>query len=167
MELRYHYDPDTDLPHIYGHGITEREVEEVLRGPGNDYPAKRDSRMKVGQTAGGRYLQVVYVPDEDGMGGVCYHCVRNPRQEKEGVSKATTEERAMKKQQKLPKGWDEKRIQEVIDHYENQTDAERLAEIQAARKAKNITMVAVPTELVPKVRAMIARKAKRLVSVER
>jgi hypothetical protein len=68
MEIRYHYDPDTDLPHIHGHGITEIEVEEVLRGPGDDYPAKRDSRMKVGQTATGRYLQVIYVPDEDGAG---------------------------------------------------------------------------------------------------
>jgi hypothetical protein len=68
VEVRYHYDPDTDLPHIYGHGILEHEVEEVLRGPGEDLPAKRDSRMKVGQTSAGRYLQVIYVPDEDESG---------------------------------------------------------------------------------------------------
>jgi hypothetical protein len=64
----------------------------------------------------------------------------------------------MKRKQKLPAGWDENRVQEVIDHYENQTDEERLAEIEAARKAKNITMMAVPTDLVPKVRAMIAKR---------
>ena len=65
MEVRYYPDPDTDLPHIYGHGVTEREVEEVLRGSGEDLPAARNSRMKLGQTAAGRYLQVIYVPDEE------------------------------------------------------------------------------------------------------
>ena len=64
----------------------------------------------------------------------------------------------MKRKQQYPPGWDEKRVQEVIDYYENQTDEERLADIEAARKAKNITMMAVPTELVPKVRAIIAKK---------
>src|SRR4051812_13025047 len=32
MDIRYYHDPDTGQPHIYGHGVTEREVEEVLRG---------------------------------------------------------------------------------------------------------------------------------------
>lgn len=68
MDVRFHEDPDTELPHIFGHGITEEEVLEVLRGPGDDYPAKRDSRMKMGQTVAGRYLQVIYVPDDDGIG---------------------------------------------------------------------------------------------------
>ena len=31
MELRFYEDPDTGQPHIYGHGVTEREVGEVLR----------------------------------------------------------------------------------------------------------------------------------------
>ena len=65
MEVRYHLDPDTGQPHIYGHGVTEREVEEVLRGPGEDTRAARASRRKIGQTMAGRYLQVFYVPDED------------------------------------------------------------------------------------------------------
>ena len=63
-----------------------------------------------------------------------------------------------KPKQKYPPGWDEKRVQEVIDHYENQTDEEQHAEIEAALRAENITMMAVPTELVPKVRALIAKK---------
>ena len=63
----------------------------------------------------------------------------------------------MNKKQKYPPGWDQKRVQEVIDYYENQTDEQRLADIEAARNAKNITMMAVPTELVPKVRALIAK----------
>lgn len=65
MEVRYHLDPDTGWPHIYGHGVTEQEVEEVLRGRGEDLRAARDSRRKIGQTAAGRYLQVFYVPDEN------------------------------------------------------------------------------------------------------
>jgi hypothetical protein len=63
-----------------------------------------------------------------------------------------------KQKQKYPRGWDEKRVREVIDHYENQTEDEQFAEIEAAQKAENITMMAVPTELVPKVRALIAKK---------
>jgi hypothetical protein len=65
MGVRYYHDPDTGQPHIYGHGVTEQEVEEVLRGPGEDLPAAKGARMKLGQTAVGRYLQVIYVPDED------------------------------------------------------------------------------------------------------
>jgi hypothetical protein len=65
MVVRYYLDPDTGQPHIYGQGVTEQEVEEVLRGAGEDLRAARDSRRKIGQTAAGRYLQVFYVPDED------------------------------------------------------------------------------------------------------
>ena len=65
MEVRYYLDPESGLPHIYDHGVTEAEVEQVLRGSGEDLPAARDSRMKLGQTEAGRYLQVIYVPDED------------------------------------------------------------------------------------------------------
>lgn len=65
MDVRYYPDPDTGQPHIYGHGVTEQEVEEVLRGPGEDLPGANGTRMKLGQTAGGRYLQVIYAPDEE------------------------------------------------------------------------------------------------------
>lgn len=69
----------------------------------------------------------------------------------------------MRKQQ-LPPGWDEKRIRAVIDHYENQSEEEQAAEIEAALNDPNITMVAVPSEFVPKVVALISRlerKAKK------
>jgi len=65
VEIRFYIDPETEEPHIYGHGVTEDEVRQVLRGPGEDLPGARNSRMKLGQTAAGRYLQVIYVPDED------------------------------------------------------------------------------------------------------
>ncbi len=65
MELRFYEDPETGQPHIYGHGVTEREVEEVLRGRGEDLGAAGTARRKIGQTSAGRYLQVFYVPDEN------------------------------------------------------------------------------------------------------
>ena len=65
MDIRFYLDPDTQQPHFYGHGVTEAEVEQVLRNSGEDLPGTRDSRMKLGQTDAGRYLQVIYVPDDD------------------------------------------------------------------------------------------------------
>lgn len=62
------------------------------------------------------------------------------------------------KEQKFPPGWDEKRIKEVIAHYENQTEDEEFAEIEAALEAKDMTLMAIPTEFVPEVRALLARK---------
>jgi hypothetical protein len=68
MDFRYHHDPETGLPHIYSHGVTENEVEQVMRGSGDDFPGSTGSQMKRGQTANGRYLLVIYVPDEDRNG---------------------------------------------------------------------------------------------------
>ena len=41
-----------------------------------------------------------------------------------------------KKKQNLPEGWTEERVRKVIAHYENQTDEERMAEIEAALAAE-------------------------------
>jgi hypothetical protein len=68
MDVRYNRDPDTGQPHIYGHGVTEAEVEYVLRHAGEDRPGSDGSRHALGQTAAGRYLRVIYVPDEQGDG---------------------------------------------------------------------------------------------------
>ena len=63
MDVRYYIDPETDQPHIYRHGVIEHEVEEVLRRPLEDRPGREGSRIALGQTQGGRYLRVIYVPD--------------------------------------------------------------------------------------------------------
>jgi hypothetical protein len=62
------------------------------------------------------------------------------------------------KEQKFPPGWDEERMRQVLAHYERQTEDEQLTEIEAASEAEGITLVAVPTELVPEVLALSARK---------
>ena len=64
----------------------------------------------------------------------------------------------MKAEQRFPPGWDEQRVREVLAHYEGQTEDEQFAEIEAAWDAEGVTLMAVPTELVPEVRALIARK---------
>jgi hypothetical protein len=65
MRVRFYLDPETSEPHIYDHGVTEEEVEYVLRHSGEDLPGKDGSRQALGQTSGGRYLRVIYVSDEE------------------------------------------------------------------------------------------------------
>jgi hypothetical protein len=60
--------------------------------------------------------------------------------------------------QKFPPGWDENRVKELIAHYESQTEDEEFADIEAAREDEDVTLMAIPTELVPKVRALLASK---------
>jgi hypothetical protein len=65
MELRFYPDPETGQPHIYNHGVSEEEVWEVMRRPGDDFKGRKNSRIALGQTFFGRHLQVIYVPDKE------------------------------------------------------------------------------------------------------
>ncbi len=65
MRVRYYIDPDTNEPHLYKHDVSESEVEEVLESPGEDRSGRDGSRVAIGQTLSGRYLKVIYVPDEE------------------------------------------------------------------------------------------------------
>ncbi len=58
----------------------------------------------------------------------------------------------------FPPGWDAKRVLELLNYYENQTEEEQVAEHEAAYEAPGQTMMSIPKELVPKVRALIARR---------
>src|SRR5258708_40275671 len=69
MDVRFHIDPETGQPHVFEHGVTEEEVREGLRRPGEDRAGDEDSRVAIGQTAAGRYLKVIYVRDAHGDGG--------------------------------------------------------------------------------------------------
>ncbi len=61
------------------------------------------------------------------------------------------------KQTRFPPGWDEARVQNVIAHYEAQSEAEAVAEDEAAFEATNQTFMEIPNELVPAVRELLAR----------
>lgn len=65
MKIRFYIDPETSLPHIYGHQVFEGEVEDVLIRPGEDRPGQEGSRVATGQTRVGRLLRVIYVPDPE------------------------------------------------------------------------------------------------------
>jgi len=58
---------------------------------------------------------------------------------------------------KFPPGWDESRVQSVLDHYEVQSEEEALAEDEAAYEDDGQTVMEVPSDLVPKVRELIAK----------
>jgi hypothetical protein len=63
------------------------------------------------------------------------------------------------KQAKFPPGWDEKRVHDVLAHYESQTEDEAVAEDEASFEDSCQTFIEVPNDLVPKVRELIAKKA--------
>ena len=65
MQVRYYLDSRTAQPHIYGHDVTEAEVEEILHDPGEDRLGAEGSRIALGRTEAGRYLRVIYVPDPE------------------------------------------------------------------------------------------------------
>ena len=57
----------------------------------------------------------------------------------------------------FPAGWDESRVQQVLDHYEKQSDEEAVAEDEAAFESTTHTAIEVPVDLVPEVRELIAK----------
>jgi hypothetical protein len=62
------------------------------------------------------------------------------------------------KQSKFPPGWDEDRVKRVLAHYEAQSEDEAIAEDEAAYEAQDQTVMEVPTDLVPAVRDLIAKR---------
>jgi hypothetical protein len=61
------------------------------------------------------------------------------------------------KENRFPPGWDEARVRRVLEHYEQQTEDKAVAEDEAAFESPDQTLMAIPNELVPAVRDLIAR----------
>ena len=66
----------------------------------------------------------------------------------------------MSKATKYPPGWDEERVQRVINHYASLSEEEEVAEDEAAFEDSSQTVMAVPNELASTVRALIADRSK-------
>jgi hypothetical protein len=49
----------------------------------------------------------------------------------------------MKKRNRFPKGWNEDRVQGVLEHYESQTEEEAVAEDEAAFRKRDYTIMVV------------------------
>lgn len=64
------------------------------------------------------------------------------------------------KQSRFPKGWDEDRVKRVLAHYESQSEEEALAEDEAAWEDSSQTFMEIPNDLVPRVRQLLANRAK-------
>ena len=62
---------------------------------------------------------------------------------------------------RFPPGWDEERVRAVIEHYDGQTDDELAAEIEAAFEDESHTVMVIPNDLVPAVRALLAESPDR------
>jgi hypothetical protein len=59
----------------------------------------------------------------------------------------------------FPKGWDQKRADEVAKYYDNQSDEEAIAEAETAYKSDKFAMMAIPLKLVPAVNKLLAKRA--------
>ncbi|MBI2906110.1 MAG: hypothetical protein HYX92_00495 [Chloroflexi bacterium] len=60
------------------------------------------------------------------------------------------------KTSKFPAGWNEERVRRVLEHYEQQSEEEAIAEDEAAYENATYTLMGIPKELVPKVRELMA-----------
>jgi len=60
---------------------------------------------------------------------------------------------------RFPSGWDEERVRRVLAHYVTQTEEEAVAEDEQVFKSKDRTVVEVPVELMPVIRAIITQYA--------
>ena len=63
----------------------------------------------------------------------------------------------MKTKNEFPPGWNEERVQSVIAYYDQQTEAEAIAEAEEALQNESNVLIEVPIELVPAVRELIAK----------
>ena len=59
------------------------------------------------------------------------------------------------KRKRYPAGWNQRRVEQVLDHYEVQTEEQAVAEDEAAFAEEGNIVMAVPSELVPIVRDLI------------
>ena len=64
----------------------------------------------------------------------------------------------MRKRNRFPRGWNEARVRAVLEHYENQTEAEAVAEDEAAFRRRDQTVMIVPKQLVPAITKLIKRE---------
>jgi hypothetical protein len=61
------------------------------------------------------------------------------------------------KDNKFPPGWDEQRVKAVLAHYQQQSEEEAVAEDEAAFADESKVVIEIPKELIPLVRALIAK----------
>ena len=136
-------------------------MEDVLARPMEDRAGRDGSRIALGQTEAGRYLRVIYVPDSKPGSVFVITAYELGGKGPEGLAaspEVVTTEKAMKKQSRFPPGWNNARVQRVLEHYEAQSDVEAVAEDEASYRSTTTTVMKIPVKLVPAVRALLAKR---------
>ncbi len=64
----------------------------------------------------------------------------------------------MPNRNRFPAGWDEARVNAVLQHYEEQTEDEAVAEDEAAFRSRGQTVMVVPKRLVTTITKLITRE---------
>ena len=65
----------------------------------------------------------------------------------------------MKNTTNFPPGWNEERVQRVLQYYDSLSESETIAEDEAMFEDPTQTVMEIPNELVPAVRALLAERA--------
>ena len=65
----------------------------------------------------------------------------------------------MKDTSSIPPGWNEEGVQRILQHYDSLTEDEEVAEDEAAFEDSTQTVMGIPNELVPVVRALLTDRA--------
>ena len=65
------------------------------------------------------------------------------------------------KESTFPSGWDEDRVKRVLCHYESQSEENAAAEDEAAWEDSAQTFMEIPNDLIPTVRGMLAKRARK------
>lgn len=62
--------------------------------------------------------------------------------------------------QRFPPGWDAKRVERVLAHYDQMSEEEQVAEDEAAAAGEpsGQTLISVPTDLLPAIRELLAAR---------
>ena len=65
----------------------------------------------------------------------------------------------MKDTSSIPPGWNEERVQRILQHHDSLSEDEEVTEDEAAFKDSTQTVMDIPNELVPVVRALLTDRA--------
>ena len=76
-----------------------------------------------------------------------------------GFEEHEVEDALMKNVPRFPDGWNEERVQRLLQHYKSQTEEEAVAEDEAVREDTTQTVMEIPNALVPSVRALLSQHA--------
>lgn len=59
---------------------------------------------------------------------------------------------------RYPRGLNRRKVQALLAHYEHQSDADAIAEAEAAYRKRRAALIEVPIQLIPAVRKLLAGK---------